>query len=120
MDTSWLTWAIPVGLVAAFLLLKRVGQIGSDAARQLVKDGAKLIDVRSEAEFASGHLPGAVNVPLQELGAKAGKLGAKDKPLVLYAQRDGPRAAQRARLHPGLQPRGDGSLVTPRAPGEHT
>jgi len=27
-------------------------------------DGAQLIDVRTEGEFAAGHVPGAVNVPL--------------------------------------------------------
>ena len=33
-------------------------------ARRLVEDGAALIDVRSPAEFARVHVPGARNVPL--------------------------------------------------------
>ena len=84
MDTAWLTYAVPVALVVAFLLFKRLGQMKPEDAHRLVKEGAKLIDVRSPGEFSSGHLPGAVNIPLHEVGAKASKLGAKDKPVVLY------------------------------------
>jgi argininosuccinate lyase len=32
---------------------------------------AKLVDVRSAGEFNSGHLPGALNIPLGDLGANA-------------------------------------------------
>ncbi len=35
-----------------------------DAARST---GTKVIDVRSPQEYAQGHVPGAVNVPLEEL-----------------------------------------------------
>ena len=31
--------------------------------------GARLIDVRTAGEYAGGHIPGAVNVPLQQIGA---------------------------------------------------
>ena len=84
MDASWLNYAVPVALIGAFLLFKRLGQVKPEDARRMVKEGAKLVDVRSVAEFDSGHIPGAVNIPLSELGAKAGMLGAKDKPVVLY------------------------------------
>ena len=84
MDTSWLNVAVPVAVIGAFLLFKRLGQMQPEDARRLVTEGAKLVDVRSVGEFGSGHLPGAVNIPLQELGTKASKLGAKDKPVVLY------------------------------------
>ena len=84
MDTSWMNIAVPVALVAAFLLYKRLTQLNPEEARRLVKEGAKLVDVRSAAEFSTGHIPGALNIPLQELGAKTKKLGPKDKPVVLY------------------------------------
>jgi rhodanese-related sulfurtransferase len=84
LDTSWLNTAVPVALVGGYLIFKRLGQLKPSEAHQLVKNGARLIDVRSPGEFSSGHLDGAVNVPLQELGAKAATLGPKDKPLVLY------------------------------------
>lgn len=33
-----------------------------------------LIDVREEWEYADGHVPGAVNIPLTQLGARIGEL----------------------------------------------
>ncbi len=84
VDASWMNIAVPVALIGAFLLFKRLGHMKPEDARRLVKDGAKLVDVRSAGEVNSGHLPGALNIPLGDLGANAKKLGAKDKPVVLY------------------------------------
>lgn len=33
-----------------------------------------LVDPRSEQEFSAGHIPGAMNVPLNELPLKSGKI----------------------------------------------
>lgn len=38
-----------------------------DKCWQLIEQGALVIDVRSPQEFASGHLPQAINVPLDSL-----------------------------------------------------
>jgi rhodanese-related sulfurtransferase len=62
------------GVIVAFLVFKRAGQVSGAKARELVQQGALLLDVRTPAEFSSGHLPGAINVPVSELPAKAGKL----------------------------------------------
>ncbi|MGZ3898787.1 MAG: rhodanese-like domain-containing protein [Bacteroidia bacterium] len=35
--------------------------------KDLVKNGAKIIDVRTRKEFASGHIKGSINFPLNEL-----------------------------------------------------
>ena len=35
--------------------------------RQLVQNGAQIIDVRTIGEFNKGHIPGSVNIPLQDL-----------------------------------------------------
>lgn len=84
MDSTWITVGVFAAVVIAFQIFKRMGQVSSQQARQLVKDGAKLVDVRTPGEFNAGHIPGAVNVPLQELGARLKQLGAKEKPVVLY------------------------------------
>ncbi len=48
---------------------------GSGAnAKTLIAQGAKVIDVRSKAEFASGHFEGAVNIPLDQIDQKASTL----------------------------------------------
>jgi rhodanese-related sulfurtransferase len=38
----------------------------------LLRDGAQVVDVRTPGEFAAGHAPGSLNIPLQDLaeGAK--------------------------------------------------
>jgi phage shock protein E len=41
--------------------------VSSDAAKRYLRNGAIVIDVRGPDEYASGHLPGSVNVPLGEL-----------------------------------------------------
>jgi CRP-like cAMP-binding protein len=44
---------------------------------------AVLVDVRLPEEFAHGHLPGAVNVPLRALRSRAGSLD-QNRPLAVY------------------------------------
>lgn len=56
----------------------------------------QLVDVRTPEEFDTGHIPGAVNIPLQELPGRLGEL-SKEEPVVLYC-RSGNRSTQAARL----------------------
>lgn len=49
-----------------------------------LRAGATLIDVRSPAEHRSGAIPGAVNVPLDELRDRSGEL--PDGPIVVHCQ----------------------------------
>lgn len=51
-----------------------------------------LLDVRTPAEFASGHLAGAVNIAVQDLPHRLAEL-PKDRPLVIYC-RSGNRSRQ--------------------------
>jgi rhodanese-related sulfurtransferase len=54
--------------------------------------GGKLlvIDVRTPKEFETGHVPGAVNVPLDELGKKIGEMQvAKDTTIVTICEHGG-------------------------------
>lgn len=44
------------------------------------------VDVRSKEEFADGHFPGAVNIPLPEITSKADELKAITSPIVLYCR----------------------------------
>ncbi len=42
-----------------------------------------IVDVRSEKDFRAGHLPGAINIPLEELEQRKTELD-KTKPTVFY------------------------------------
>lgn len=48
---------------------------------ELVKNGAQIVDVRTKGEFASGHIKGSLNIPLQSLPQNLGKL-KKNKPVI--------------------------------------
>jgi rhodanese-related sulfurtransferase len=43
-----------------------------------------LVDVRSQGEFQSGHLPGAIHIPLDEVPAKVKEIAALPQPIILY------------------------------------
>lgn len=68
------------------------------AAKQLIAQGATVLDVRSPDEYAGGHLPQATNMPVQSLDVAAvDKLvgGDKTKPVVVYCAKGG--RAQKAK-----------------------
>ncbi len=48
---------------------------------ELIAQGAQIIDVRSPAEYASGHIKKAINIPLDKL-PQALKKVSKDKPVI--------------------------------------
>jgi len=52
--------------------------------REKIAGGAIIVDVRTPGEFSSGAYPKARNIPLDVLGSKLDKLGAKDKSIVVY------------------------------------
>ena len=77
------TTAIVILLVIALIYaFKRARQISSKYALDLLKKGALVIDVRSAAEFNAGHLPKALNLPLEEIEALLPRT-VKDKNQVL-------------------------------------
>jgi phage shock protein E len=90
---------IVLGIIVATVLYKRFSavRIAGSEARQLVANGAMLIDVRSPQEFAGGHIEGAVNIPVQELGGRVDELGEKTGEIVVYCQSGG-RSATAKRL----------------------
>jgi rhodanese-related sulfurtransferase len=50
--------------------------------QDLLAQGATVVDVRSPAEFATGHAKSAINIPLDELERRIGELD-REKPVVL-------------------------------------
>ena len=63
-------------------LLKKIFNLGPKVDyNELMASGAIIVDVRTKVEFESGHIKGAINVPLQSLEQHLGKL-KKDKPLI--------------------------------------
>ena len=55
-----------------------------------------LLDVRTPEEFATGHIPGAINISVQELPSRLNEV-PQDQPVVVYC-RSGNRSAQAAKI----------------------
>jgi len=49
--------------------------------KEMVKDGAVILDVRTPAEYNGGHIKGSINIPLQSLEKNLEKL-KKDKAII--------------------------------------
>jgi phage shock protein E len=62
------TIAIIAGVViVAFFIVKHISFVSEEAARKYLAQGALVIDVRSPEEFRGGHVPDAINLPLDDL-----------------------------------------------------
>jgi len=48
----------------------------------LVKNGAVIVDVRTPGEYASGHIQGSKNMPLDSIGSKVNELKKLGKPII--------------------------------------
>lgn len=96
MREMW-PWWLGVALVGAVLwfLISSAGKRDSAEAHRLVEAGALLVDVRTPGEFAAGHIDGALNIPVDQIEARAKELGARDRPVVVYC-RSGARSAAAA------------------------
>jgi rhodanese-related sulfurtransferase len=85
---------VGASLLAAFALwLSQRPNISAADARALVAGGARLVDVRTPEEYAGGHLPGAVNIPIDELPRRLDDVGRRDQAVVVYCASGGRSAS---------------------------
>jgi phage shock protein E len=62
--------------------IKKLFGIGPSVdLKEVVSRGAVIVDVRSKGEFQSGHIKGAINIPVQNLAANLNKI-PKGKPVI--------------------------------------
>jgi len=96
---SWTPLLIAIGIVTAFLLIKRLGQVSAKSARAYLQQGALVIDVRSNAEFQAGHLHYAIHIPIEELDTLvARRVKNKNQVLLLHCQSGMRSAVARRKL----------------------
>ena len=68
-----------------------------EATRLMNQPGALVLDVREDAEFASGHLPKARHIPLGQLSTRIGEIAKhKEKPVIVTC-RSGARSGSACR-----------------------
>lgn len=105
------------GIAAALVLAASIGiapvqaealrHIDVQQAQQMKSQGALLVDVREPDEYAGGHAPGSVLIPVGQLGKRLKELdGYQNKPVVLIC-RSGRRSVAAAEI---LQKAGFGEI----------
>ena len=71
-------------------------QANSKSLKQVISEGAFLVDVRTPAEFSSGSIEGAVNIPLDEIQDRVHEFQGK-KGVVVFC-RTGNRSSTAKRI----------------------
>jgi len=71
----WIALGVVAAVIIAWNLFKPAGggivDVDPGAAQTAIDQGAQVVDVRSEGEFVLGHIPGAINVPIDQFEAQA-------------------------------------------------
>jgi rhodanese-related sulfurtransferase len=63
-------------------LLKKLFGGASVNYKELVSNGAIIVDVRSAGEYKAGHIPGSKNFPLDNIRSKVADLKKLNKPVI--------------------------------------
>jgi phage shock protein E len=71
--------------------------VAGNSIKEKIAAGAKIVDVRTPAEFKDGAYPGAINIPLALLPLKMKELEPRSTPIVLYCA-SGARSGQGMRF----------------------
>jgi phage shock protein E len=80
---------IAVGLIALGMVQRvwmRSRRAGASVVREMIRSGARIVDVRTPEEFAAGHVDGAENIPLDEVAARLGDFGEPTDAIVVYCR----------------------------------
>lgn len=101
MEQQWLLF-VALAVIGGMLVYSYVGDrflpyksVGPTDGTRLINQDAMVLDVRSEAEFNSGHIAGAKNLTLVDLKAQFEKLGPKDRAILVVCE-SGSRSAAAA------------------------
>ena len=84
---SGTSWALVIAIVVVLAFKLYMGRRSPEQIQKMqeaIAAGGLLLDVRSPGEFSGHHLPGAVNIPVGELGARLGELGDTERAIVVY------------------------------------
>ncbi len=78
---------LTAAILGLMLELQAAPVLPEASARDYLKNGALVIDVRTAGEFQAGHLTNAINIPLNELKGKLPRqIPDKSKVLLLHCQ----------------------------------
>ncbi|MGJ7036113.1 rhodanese-related sulfurtransferase [Anoxybacillus eryuanensis] len=97
MMRKWFSFLLTFLFIVSGCAQDRYTNISVDEAAQMMqKEDVVVLDVRTEEEYASGHIPGAILLPLQQLPDRMNELN-KNKTYIVVC-RSGNRSAQASEL----------------------
>lgn len=74
-----------------------LGNNDREKVAEFIQNGAVIIDVRTPAEFADGHVDESVNIPLREVADQIKKIKKFNKPIITCC-RSGARSGTAANI----------------------
>lgn len=74
-----------IGLMVGLKIVKAFTRISFEKAKELIANGAKVIDVREPVEYKSRHIKNAINIPLASIDSIGKKISKKEK-IIVYCQ----------------------------------
>jgi len=84
---NWTILLLAAALLALLTVLRRADLISARAAREYLEKGALVVDVRTPGEYAAGHLPTAIHLPLDRIETTLPKrVPDKNTVLLLHCQ----------------------------------
>lgn len=89
-----LAFLVVAVLVVVIFRLKAAPGLSVEAARERLKQGALLIDVRTGAEFQAGHLTNALNIPLDQVKTELPRRVPDKSAVVLLHCQSGQRSGR--------------------------
>lgn len=73
------------GYIGSNLLRKDFKQVGVNRVRELLNEGATIIDVREKNEYDQGHIKGVPNIPFSEIRERTNEIPT-DKPVYIHCR----------------------------------
>lgn len=93
-----LPWLLFFIFIGQFIYAKYIDKtVPVDLQSLINQDDARVIDVREEGEFSTGHFKGAENIPLSKFQLHVSKLKEEKRPLILYC-RSGNRSGKAMKI----------------------
>lgn len=78
---------IAVGVI--FFLMRNASGMDQSQLNEKIASGALVVDVRTVAEFNSGHYPNARNIPVDEVSKRVDEFGDKNQTIIVYCASGG-------------------------------
>jgi rhodanese-related sulfurtransferase len=82
-----------MGLLSIFGIKSKAEQV-----KEMLEEGAIIIDVRTPQEYNEGHIANSLNIPVQQIEARISTIKKKGKPVILCCKSGGRAGTAKAVL----------------------